>query len=324
MKKSYHFYNVFITRNNQYTSLNICDFLNTVFQLNSADRLIENSSGSISLIEMLTSHQNPNNNPLDRLIGIAKYRDIKPFTGTKGTDDINEIPNDVFELTTALFIANSRLAVIEYNQHGIKPQQFEQYFNNFLNENDGWAIEFIPIPTTRILEDIRRSDSINNIQLALDLRQGRNHNLFTNIPNHLESITSAINTTAEAFHEFGANVSTINLGKGVFRNRMDFLDLLALINIIDLESDSLVSLKVKYKSPLRGKTIEADLKNDGILRREIETEITAFESLAINLSENYYELWTNLAPNSWANICNNPVRENMPLIQVYRLVEQPA
>lgn len=85
MSRTIHFYNAFIKYKDQYTSLSICDFINLVYSLDSQERYVENSYGAFSLIEMLPSTSNPNNNSSDRLFGIASYRDKKPFIGSRGT-----------------------------------------------------------------------------------------------------------------------------------------------------------------------------------------------------------------------------------------------
>ena len=77
MTKTVHFYNVFIKKDNIYTSLNVCEFLTQVMLLDEADKFVDKSFGSYSLIEMLNPNNNPNNNPLDRLVGFASYRDKK-------------------------------------------------------------------------------------------------------------------------------------------------------------------------------------------------------------------------------------------------------
>ena len=90
MSRTLYIYNAFIKYNNQYPSVDVTQFINAVYSLSSQDRYVENSYGAYSLIDMLQSTSNPNNNPIDRLIGIASYRDKKPFAGNRGTDTINE------------------------------------------------------------------------------------------------------------------------------------------------------------------------------------------------------------------------------------------
>ncbi|MER2126335.1 DUF6731 family protein [Solibacillus sp.] len=313
MPKTLMFYNAFITYQGHYTNIDIPQFINRIYNLDSYNRYVDNPFGSFSLIEMMESTSNPNNNPLDRLIGIASYRDRKPFAGNRGTDNISEIPSDVFELTTCLFTNNSRLAVIEYNHFGIRPQNIERYFNEFLDQNAGWEFKLIPIPTTNSFQDISSSGDIKEIELKLDLTN-QEVNLFeANVA--AQSITATVGRTANDFAEAGINVATIKIGKGRFTNRMDFTDLLNFLRNVDFESESLASLKVKYTSPTTGRTQTVDLKNEGILKRVIESSNTAFISSAIELSEYYYNESGNLAASSWQSVSTQLVTVNIPNIQ---------
>lgn len=323
MATTIQFFNVFIKKDENYTSVNISDFLDNIISLDEAIRFARKSYGSFSLIDMFLPVQNPNNNPLDRLVAFASYRDKKPFTGQRGTDRKDEIPDDVLELTTCLFIPHSHLAIIEYNHFGIRPKNIERYLNNFLNQESGWSIEFIPVETENSFTNVRNAEEIKNIELKLDLLS-YTANIFNNPPQQIQSITTAINGTADSFKNIGANVATINLGQGRYRNNMDLDNLVFLLQQLDTDNDAIASIKVKYKNSATHKVETIDLKNEGILKKVIleDNNSTAFESIAIGISEYYYEHSNSLASYNWRTIVEQPIHEGLPLIRRYDTVEE--
>ncbi|WP_416141761.1 DUF6731 family protein [Lysinibacillus capsici] len=323
MATTIQFFNVFLKNNNGYTNISVSDFLDGIISLEEGKRYVSNSYGEYSLIEMLLPNLNPNNNSMDRLVGFANYRDKKPFTGRRGTDQRNEITGDVLELTTCLFIPSYHLAVIEYNHFGARPKHIEKYLNTFLPSSGGWYFEMRPIETEGSFSKIRSSNDIRGIELKLDLMTGLS-NLFSSEEHRVQSITSAINATAESFRELGANIVTINLGQGRYRNSpMEFDELIKFLQVIDMENDNIASVKVKYRDSTSGKLEIADLKNEGQLKRVIleDSNSTAFESIAIGISNYYYEQSNRLANQEWRNVTTILHSEELPIIGQYSTEE---
>ncbi|MCT6924506.1 DUF6731 family protein [Metasolibacillus sp.] len=326
MATTIQFFNVFLKNNRGYTSISVSDFLDGIISLDEGKRYVHNSHGEYSLIEMLLPNMNPNNNSMDRLVGFANYRDKKPFTGRRGTDEKKEIAGDVLELTTCLFIPDYHLAVIEYNHFGARPKHIERYLNAFLPTSGGWYFEMIPIETEGSFQKIRSSNDIRGIEIKLDLMTGLS-NLFNSEGNKIQSITSAINSTAESFREIGANIATINLGQGRYRNSpMEFDELINFLQAIDMENDNIASVKVKYRNPTSGKLETADLKNEGQLKRVImeDSNSTAFESIAIGISNYYYEQSNRLANQEWRHVTTSLQSEELPLIDRYSNGEESS
>lgn len=319
MATTIQFFNVFLKNNKGYTNISVSDFLDGIISLDEAKRYVSNSYGEYSLIEMLLPNLNPNNNALDRLVGFANYRDKKPFTGRRGTDERNEIKGDVLELTTCLFIPSYHLAVIEYNHFGARPKHIEKYLNAFLPSTGGWHFEMNPIETEGSFSKIRSSNDIRSIEMKLDLMTGLS-SLFESKNNEVQSITSAINAAAESFKEIGANIATINLGQGRYRNSpMEFDELIKFLQGIDMENDNIASVKVKYRDSTSGKLETADLKNEGQLKRVImeDSNSTAFESIAIGISNYYYEQSNRLANQEWRYVTTTLQNEELPIVNRY-------
>lgn len=319
MATTIHFFNVFLRNSKGYTNVSVSDFLDGIISLDEGKRYISNSYGEFSLIEMLMPNLNPNLNMLDRLVGFANYRDKKPFSGEKGTDKKQEISGDVFELTTCLFIPSYHLAIIEYNHFGARPKHIERYLNAFLPLDSDWYFEMIPIETEGSFSKIRNSHDIRNIEMKLDLMSGLS-NLFSMDSNEVQSITSAINGVAESFRDIGANIATINLGQGRYKNSpMEFDELIKFLQVLDMENDNIASVKVKYRDSTSGKLETADLKNEGQLKRVImeDNNSTAFESIAIGISNYYYEQSNRLANQEWRHVTTTLHSDELPIIGSY-------
>ena len=318
MSTTIQFFNTFIYKNGQPTNLSVPDFLDKIIPLHESVRYVRNIFGDYSLIDMLMPNQNPNNNFLDRIVNFANYRDKKPFSGQKGTDLKNEISGDIFELTTCLFIPAYHLAVMEYNHFGARPKHIEKYLNSFLPISEGWSFNLIPIETDNSMRNIINSSEIKNIEIKLDLLSSE-ANLFNNSPDELQSITSALNTTIESFRHIGANVATFNLGQGRRKNNMNLDDLILLLQTINNESDSIASLRVKYKNSNTNKTDIIDLKNAGYLKRVIleGDNSTAFESIGMGISKYYYEQSNRIASDSFRKHVTELVSQELPTVKFY-------
>lgn len=316
------FFNCFLTRNDERTNVSVSDFLDGVISLEEIDRYAENTYGAYSLIEMLMPNQNPNQNSLDRIVGFANYRDKKPYLGNRGTDQMDEITEDILELTTCIFIPTYHLAVIEYNHFGARPKHIEEYLNSFLpkEEDNHWTIEIIPIETATKIEEIRESRDIRNIEIKLDLLS-KQTNIFE-VKEVPQSITyQMLSQSVNAYKEIGANVATISFGQGRFRSSpMDFSNLIELLTLLDLESDIFASIKVRYKSSRTRKLETADLKNEGLLKRVImeEDNSTAFEAVGVAISNYYYEESNRLANQEYRKYITGFVNTELPIIDNYK------
>lgn len=322
MSTTIQFFNCFLSKNGIKTNVSVSDFLDGVISLDERIRYVENDYGAFSLLEMLPPTSNPNNNQLDRIVGFASYRDKKPFLGSRGTDQRQEISGDVLELTTCLFIPTYHLAIIEYNHFGARPKHIEKYLNTFLpkHNNENWYFELIPIETQASFTDIRQSGDIRSIEISLDLLSNQTH-LFRENQNEINSITYKIlNDSVEVYRQIGANVATLKLGQGRHRsNPMDFEALINLLEVLDTESDIFASIKVKYFSPTSQKVTTVDLKNEGYLKKVImeEENSTAFESVGIGISEYYYEQSNRLASQEWRKHVSEFEYGDLPIIDRY-------
>ncbi|WP_144499785.1 DUF6731 family protein [Bacillus sp. FDAARGOS_235] len=277
MSRSIQYYNCFLTLNGEKTDTNISDFLDAIIVVDPPQRFKRTKYGPSAMIHMAPPVMDPRDPRFsNRRISVGKYRDRnKPYLGTMGTDRAIPIQDDVLELTSCVFIPEHYMVLIEYNHHGCRPTNIENYFNSFLpnNPQNQWAFELIPIQTTLGMRDIEQSNDIRNIEFKLDLVTGERRNIFRNGMEEQENtslIGNIINTTVDSHLDFGANTASIAFGNG--RQRLDVIQsqrLIELIRTLDFESEIFESVKVRYKSQTTNKVEDIDLKNEGVLKRII-------------------------------------------------------
>ncbi|WP_282917090.1 hypothetical protein, partial [Bacillus altitudinis] len=115
MDKLAYLYNCFVSFNGQKTDIALDDLLDKIVTLRPEDKLKRIKKDDYTSLSMV-----PENSSRIRKIGFGKYRNKKPYETDKGTDIVELIKRDVLEMSSAVFIPNSRLAIIEYNHYGPK------------------------------------------------------------------------------------------------------------------------------------------------------------------------------------------------------------
>jgi hypothetical protein len=291
MSKTFYFYNCFISHNGEKTNIELNELIDRIMTRNSNERFKSIKQGNLCLIGMVDPTNNENDYR-DRKVVIGKYRENKPYLGNIGTDRIDEIDDDVLELTSAMFIPGSRLVMVHYNHYGCRSRGLEQYLSSFLpaTQDDSWSVIFEPIENDIGFNDVRNSRDIRRLEIRLDL--SNQDRTIHAVGNHESLLGNIIGTTIESHIDFGANTATIGFGNGR-GNRERIIDparLVELVALLNLESDLYESVKVKYFSPTRGKVSEIDLKSQGILQRSLsELEDNAgWELICDSIDQDYY------------------------------------
>lgn len=317
MSRTIHYYNCFITKNGQPTNLSLCDLLDRIIVLADNERYKTINRNQMSLISM--AHPDPNNHETarNRTVAFCKYRDNKPFLGTKGTDRADEIDDDVLELTSVVFIPHHHMALVEYNHQGCRPKNISDYLSSFLpsTPEESWGVSFEVISAPLGFNDIRQSNDIRNIEFKLDITE----NTFR-APQREENslLGTLVALTRTSGTEVGANSATVSFGNG--RKRKDVIEAQALIRLIeqlDLESELFESVKVKYSSPSTHRVEEIDIKNVGIMKQIImqNDDATAWEYIGNEIQNNFY---TNARPgrDAFARFRNAIINEQFPDIVI--------
>lgn len=289
MNKILYYFNVFITHNNQVTDIHLSKLLDSIRKEDVEKRLKHlKNQGNICLMQMEDPQENTND-ANDRKVVVGKFRMDKPYISTLGTDRIDEIPDDVVELTSFFYRRNSRLLIMEYNHYGVRSNALQRYLSSFLpnsNENK-WSVVLEPIEPNLGFDDISKSKDIKNIVFKIDLtsRQRQIYNAQNASNEHRSVIGNVLTNSIEAHSEFGANFATVGFSNGVKwrQNVIEPEDLISVLRSLDLDSDTFESIRVTYESPSTGRKEELDLKNQGVLK----------DLISINGNE------------GWEDICNS-------------------
>lgn len=312
MSKTFYFYNCFITYNGNYTNILFSDLIDSIMAREAHERFKSIKQGNLCMIGLADPSAN-SNDYRDRKIMIGKYRNNKPYLGSIGTDRIDEIEDDVLEITSAFFVSASRLVIVEYNHYGCRARGLEQYLNSFLpsSSDDTWGVEFIPIETDLGFQDVINSNDIRRLEIKLDLS---NQDRTISLEDSYESVLgNIIRTTIDSHDYFGANSAVIGFGngRGRRRNALDPKKLIELVSLLNLKSDLFESVKVKYYSPKRKRIAEIDLKNQGILQQSLNgLENNSGWELICDKIESYY--YHNGKPGSSNQYSYEIIESNLP------------
>ncbi|MBT2574797.1 hypothetical protein J7E26_12665 [Bacillus sp. ISL-51] len=260
MEKQAYLYNCFVSFNGKKTDIVFDDLLDKIVTLKPEKKLKRINRDDYTSLGMI-----PEAKSRIRKIGFGKYRNKKPYETDKGTDIVELIKRDVLEMSSAIFIPESRLAIIEYNHYGPRINAISDYLTSFLYKDDAniWEVEFVPIESKLGWEDISASKDIKNLEIKLDIAGKTRH--FISKSNEPESLFfKIIRNTVTTHSEFGANKATLTFSKGRKGNGFDKNNLLSLLELLELDSELFETVKIKYLSPKTGKTETVDLKNVGV------------------------------------------------------------
>lgn len=294
MGRKLYYFNSFITYNNQVTNIHLSSLLDNIRVVEPEYRIKNLKQGNMCLMHMKEPQTNRYDEN-DRKVVIGKFREIdKPFISNLGTDRIDEIFDDIVELTSIFYRANSRLLIVEYNHYGMRPSALEGYLNYFLpsTEDNSWSVSLEPIEPDLGFNDISQSEKIKNVEFKVDLT-ARNPRIYNEqqMEDFNRSVLGNILTESiETHQEFGANFATVGFsnGKKWRRNVINPEQLVNLMRAIDLDSDAFESIKIKYDSPATGKEEELDLKDQGVLKGFLDIEENGWEYICDNIEYYFY------------------------------------
>ncbi|MED1923045.1 DUF6731 family protein [Bacillus velezensis] len=260
MEKQAYLYNCFVSFNGKKTDIAFDDLLDKIVTLEPAKKLKKINRDDYTSLSMI-----PMENSRIRRIGFGKYRTKKPYETDKGTDIVELIKKDVLEMSSAVFIPESRLAIIEYNHYGPRISAISDYLTSFLYKDDDnvWEVEFVPVESKLGWEDISASNDIKSLEIKLDIGGKSRH--FISKTNNPESLFfKLIRNTVTTHSEFGANKATLSFSKGRRGDGFNKDNLMSLLELLELESELFETVKIKYLSPKTRKTETIDLKNVGV------------------------------------------------------------
>ena len=210
MSKSVHFYNVGIYNNEILTDFSFLDLVDKikVAQSNRNNVLRKINDKIIASYPFVY-----NKNDKIRVMPFGKFRlEFKPFVGDFTESDLSRIDKKVIELSTIYYNETYMTACIVYNPYGLRIEDFQEYFNSFLtnDEINKWKIIFEPIIINRGLEKIKKSNQVKTIQLALNLRSNQKDFIKQGVT---DGDLDAFNVfTRKVKDDFQANTLSISFG----------------------------------------------------------------------------------------------------------------
>lgn len=289
MDKTLYYYNCIITHNDRATNIHLNDLLDRIIVENPPRRLKHIKQGNICLLDMDPPNQNRDVN--DRKVVFGKYRENKPYLGNIGTDRIDEIADDVLELTSVFYQRNNRLMIVEYNHNGARPAALQNYLSTFLpvSDEDSWGIRLEPIEPELGFQDIQQSTDIREVVFKVDLT-ARDRTLYAENADR-SVLGNLLNDSVETHEDFGANVAFIGFSNG--RKRRDVINpdqLIPLLRGLNLDGDVFQSVRVKYLSPTSGIVENINVKDVGVLKSEHDFENTGWLAVCNEIEEIFYDL----------------------------------
>ncbi|MCG7406798.1 hypothetical protein MH117_05150 [Paenibacillus sp. ACRRX] len=269
MSRRFHYFNVFITKNGNATTLQFSDFIEQVLLINWANRIRKINLHPTSLFEVAV----PVVDQTCRVAAIGKYRQqVKPYIGDINTDTAKMINNDIIEMVTLVVAPMTRTVLVEFNFYGCKVKDIEAYFNSFFatnDQNEQWGVIFTPVNSDRSIENIRASNDIRDVSLKMNTSISSFEKLLATSqePNRRNTLFGKLlNLIKDIEENTDAPIVNLSFGKGRKRKiDLDAGEILKLIELLDIDNnESVQSCRVEYKNISTGKYEPLELKNVGI------------------------------------------------------------
>lgn len=292
MTKKVHFYVPKIFCNNQATRTPIRNLLNNVNNIVINDRLKLVNDEYQSVIQYRGEVEKQDIN--DNYLCLGKYRNKKPKQGQRGTERLEDIPNDVIEPISIYHRNVDNLFMFDYNHFGPRKNSIENYFSSFLQDNDQetWDFKLLPIENDFNINEIWNSEEIKSIEISFS-RDNNLNEIFQNENNNgvLGPIIQTMISINEFMNNGGGNIADFKISNGrLSQNHLNQETLRLVIRLL-LENlnESFKKIKVRYK-PVDEKTKEIDLVDYGLYTSEIDRDNTdAWEYIVDGIENKYIE-----------------------------------
>lgn len=289
------YYNLYVCKNGVKTDYPLEKVIDTIFIKKPADRLCNLRSGAYSLTKMREPSQE--NETRNRSFWISKYRDKKPLTGTRGTDEAEPIDKDVMETANCLLIPAKKFLAMEYSHLGCRIKGLVEYLNQFLfsdvdnTTSDRWHIEYIKITEKSKFSDIGNSSNVKRIDVDFNA-SGKAESFLNEKASEAKTVLEKVfKSSLETANYIDANIAAFTVKKGKLSGKMDSYDVVELLKTIYVENDNIISVKVIFDNPTTNKKNDVvDLKHDGQMQDVvvIDDNLTGFEVLAREINKYYY------------------------------------
>ncbi len=229
----------------------------------------------------------------NRTVWVGKFNSDRPYTGVIGSDDIEQIVGDLYQPNVCLAIPDNYLFLMEYNFLGPSRRQIEKFLTSYISSNseeNRFEIKLVEVRKERMLELVPRSDSIKSVTITVNNEGFELGNLFTDHTEDNSLLSRLFSGPIEASNEMEVNQTTIVLRKGRRRREMDIGEIGSILNLVNINSENLVSAVVDFINPRTNMPDKFDLKHDGLYTGFKNSETyTGFEILADLMTSHYYD-----------------------------------
>ncbi|MFB5472060.1 hypothetical protein ACE4ZE_04670 [Enterococcus faecium] len=229
----------------------------------------------------------------NRTVWIGKFNSDRPYTGVIGSDNIEPIVGDLYQPNVCLAIPDNYLFLIEYNFLGPSRRQVEKFLTSFISSNsdeNSFEVKLVEIKKESMLELVSISDSIKSVTITVNNEGFELGNFFVNLPEKNGLLARLFMGPIEASNEMDVNQTTIILKKGRRKKEMDITEIGEILNLVNINSDNLVSAVVEFINPKTKLPDKFDLKHDGYYTGFKDSRsYTGFEILADLMTAHYYE-----------------------------------
>ncbi|MBC1521417.1 hypothetical protein HB912_07135 [Listeria aquatica] len=276
MAKKVHYFNIFITKEGKRTSYKLNHIFDKYINPLQDDKKLKICNGKPLALNnyILPSTNEGGKQGNRRTIAMADYRNKKPFQGKKGTADRKNIEGDVLDVTRAVIFPDEYLMVVEYNHTGCRAKGICEYIERFLPEEQDLKCEFKQIQRNDILDKVLNSTHIKSINVTLDTTvTGVVDNFFDYEAVEEREKTSMfaqlMKQSIDTSKQIDSSIAMFGFKEGRKRNKMAYKDIVKFISLIDLASEAVQSVQVKYIDPDTNKEMTKNLKTEAFIEDEI-------------------------------------------------------
>lgn len=324
MSKRINFYNVGVYYNGEKTNIDFMQLLDSIEEIRWENR-VRNINGDLSA--MFPFHYITNRREI-RIVPVGKFRkDYKPYIGHTSTPRLREIESsvDVVELSTFVYDQSYRMLVLEYSTYGLKERAIEEYFSSFLpigNSND-YAVKLTPMTTENLREKIERTNQIKFIEIKFKL-DNFSRNIVT-VQRENSNILDLLDNINVETDNLDANVVTLEFKvEGGNSATMDIRSAIELLNTLNIDHESIDSVKVRYRDNSVDKLDTMDLKETDIkLRSRIfnnEVGNPGPEYIGLKIVDEI-DSYTATLLNNYSRFIEGMISKELPPLQVVPRLE---
>jgi len=194
-------------------------------------------------------------------LGKLKEAD-KPYGNDPKTQQLVDIPQDMFDVNSLAYHATYRIALVSTNQSGPVDKDIENYFNSYLLDSEPYKLRLKPIKRNIELENIRNAKEATSIDISLNISKSLHDFVGTDVNQDMGVLQHLHALLNHSKQQIESNTFKLSLGLGKGRGKsMDLNALLTLLDAINLDADCIDEITVNYRHAKGEKIDVAKLKN---------------------------------------------------------------